>query len=161
MTWKTFTTRQKSSFTYWWWHNLAFNYTAIKCKAWKFKYLFHDIEKPFLMLLWRDYKKVQQFHRSKNKHHIEYPHYAKWDLEAMVIDWECSRLTKLESPLNALNTFRNMVEIKESTLYVNDIVVRTSLLKRIPDILVKLNLINNLEKERLNSIMFSNIIKNR
>lgn len=79
----------------------------------------------------------------------------------MVIDWECSRLTKLESPLNAVNTFRNMVEIKESMLYVKDIVIRTSLLKRIPDILVKLNLLNNLEKEKLNSIMFSNIIKNR
>lgn len=161
MNWKKFSKNQRSSFSYCFWHNLAFNYTAIKCKAWKFKYLFHDIEKPFLMFLWRDYKKVQQFHRSKNKHHIEYPHYAKWDLEAMVIDWECSRLTKLEAPLNAVDTFRNMVEIKESMLYVKDIVIRTSLLKRIPDILVKLNLINQLEKENLNNTMFSNIIKNK
>ena len=38
MTWKKFTKQQRSTFSYWLWHNLAFNYTAIKCKAWKFKY---------------------------------------------------------------------------------------------------------------------------
>ena len=71
---KKFSKEQRSSFAYWYYHWKAFNLTALHLGCWKFKYLFHDFEKPWLMLFWRDYKKVQTWHRSHNKHHIQYPH---------------------------------------------------------------------------------------
>lgn len=157
MTWKKFTKQQRSTFSYWLWHNLAFNYTAIKCKAWKFKYIFHDMEKPFLMLLWRDYKRVQEFHRNHNRHHIEYPKYNKWDLEAMIIDWECSGLTKTASPLNAIDTLRGMVIKGNPDLYIEDNIITTSLIRRMPEVFLKLGLVDNEEKIRLQS----NLIYNR
>lgn len=36
---------------YWLAHVIAVNKVAKKLGKWKFKYLFHDIEKPFLMWL--------------------------------------------------------------------------------------------------------------
>lgn len=96
----------RSSFRYWFYHWYAYQLTALHLKHWKFKYLFHDIEKPWLKLLWKgDYKKVQEWHRKHNSHHTEYMfrkhHY---DPEAMVIDWECSRFTKKAGQLNAYET---------------------------------------------------------
>ena len=41
---------QRSKFKYWFAHWCAFNMTALNLGVWKFKYLFHDIEKPWLML---------------------------------------------------------------------------------------------------------------
>ena len=84
--------------------------TALNLKHWKPKYLLHDIEKPFLKLFW-DYKKVQKWHRTHNSHHTEYK--GQWDTYAMVIDWECSRFTKVEAQLNAYDTLKRMI-IKES-----------------------------------------------
>ena len=63
---------QRSKFDYWFAHWCAFNMTALNLGVWKFKYLFHDIEKPWLMLLWKDYTRVQQWHRKHNSHHLEY-----------------------------------------------------------------------------------------
>ena len=51
----------RSTFPYWFAHWCAFNMTALNLKKWKFKYLFHDFEKPWLKLF-LSYKKVQQFH---------------------------------------------------------------------------------------------------
>ena len=51
---------QRSKFDYWFAHWCAFNMTALNLGVWKFKYLFHDIEKPWLMLMWKNYKRVQQ-----------------------------------------------------------------------------------------------------
>lgn len=101
MEFKKFDKSQRSTFEYWMWHWLAFNYTACKLKAWKFKYLFHDIEKPWLRLWYLgNYAKVQTHHRTRNKHHLEYKGEKDW--EAMVIDWECSRLTKKAAPRTAI-----------------------------------------------------------
>ena len=64
-----FTKEERSSFKYWFAHWCAFQMTALNNKCWKFKYLFHDIEKPWLMLIWKDYSRVQKWHRATNSHH--------------------------------------------------------------------------------------------
>ena len=69
---KQFNKNERSSFAYWYYHWKAFNLVALSLHAWKFKYLFHDIEKPWLRLFW-PYEKVQKYHRYHNNHHIEYP----------------------------------------------------------------------------------------
>ena len=102
-----FTKEERSSFPYWFAHWCAFNMTALNLRAWKFKYLFHDIEKPWLMLFWRDYKRLQKYHRTHNRHHLEYDGNKIYDFEAMVIDWECSRFTKSASPLTAREEYTN------------------------------------------------------
>ena len=153
---KKFTKEQRSSFIYWYYHWKAFNLTAYHLGHWRFKYLFHDIEKPFLMLLWRNYKRVQEFHRTKNRHHIEYPKYYKWDLEAMIIDWECSGLTKTASPLNAVDTLKAMVVKGNSDLYVEDNIITTSLIRRMPEVFLKLGLIDYEEKIKLQSDLIYN-----
>lgn len=97
-----FTKEERSSFKYWFAHWCAFQMTALDLKCWRFKYLFHDIEKPWLKLILGDYKKVQQWHRYHNSHHLEYYYlHNTADWQAMVIDWECSRFTKEASPLTA------------------------------------------------------------
>lgn len=83
-------------------HVAAFNMVAALCRCWKFKYLFHDFEKPFLMLLWHDYKRVQKYHRNHNSHHLEYT--GAHDYISMCIDWECSKYTKSNSQLNCTQT---------------------------------------------------------
>lgn len=91
---------ERSTFKYWFAHWCAYQLTALNLKAWKFKYLFHDIEKPWLRILFRgDYSKVRKYHREHSKHHLQYK--GKKDYTAMVIDWECSRLTKDFSPYTA------------------------------------------------------------
>lgn len=96
---KKFTKEQRSSFSYWFNHWRAFNAVAKELHRWKFKYLFHDIEKPWLKLF-MEYPKVQKWHRTHNSHHLEYK--GEKDYEAMVIDWECSRYTKYAAPRTAL-----------------------------------------------------------
>lgn len=91
---------ERSTFKYWFAHWCAYQLTALNLKAWKFKYLFHDIEKPWLRILFRgDYSKVRKYHREHSRHHLQYK--GKKDYAAMVIDWECSRLTKDSSPYTA------------------------------------------------------------
>lgn len=95
-----FTKEERSSFPYWFAHWCAFNMTALNLKCWKFRHLFHDIEKPWLRLF-MSYEEVQKLHRKYNKHHVEYflKHgVANW-LD-MAIDWECSRFTKSASQEN-------------------------------------------------------------
>ncbi len=101
---KKFEKSERSSFSYWYNHWKAFNVVAKELGVWKFKYLFHDIEKPWLKLFMRDYKKVQKWHREHNAHHLEYKYAFSrgYDYDAMVIDWECSRYTKVASPRTAL-----------------------------------------------------------
>lgn len=90
--------KEKSSFPYWFKHWLAFQKTAKSLNAWKFKYIFHDIEKPFLRVFLH-YKRVQYLHRRYSKHHPEC--IFKKDYEQMIIDWECSRFTKPQCKYNA------------------------------------------------------------
>ena len=97
MKFKKFTKEQKSTFSYWYNHWLAYNYTAWKLGVWQPKYLLHDIEKPWLKLIWGDYLRVRKWHKHHNKHHILYGRshgMNKIDWVAAVIDWECSHLTK-------------------------------------------------------------------
>lgn len=100
---------QRSKFDYWFAHWCAFNMTALNLGFWKFKYLFHDIEKPWLMWMWKDYSRVQKWHRTHNRHHLEYAGNKSYDFEAMVIDWECSRFTKLASPLTAREEYNKNI----------------------------------------------------
>ena len=100
---KKFTVEQKSSFSYWWWHYVAYNYTAWKLGVWKPKWLLHDIEKPWLKLIWGDYKHVKHWHKHHNSHHVLYGRrygLNKVDWLAAVIDWECSHLTKVVAERN-------------------------------------------------------------
>lgn len=98
---KLFTKKDRSSFSYWYYHWKAYNLAAYYLGCWKFKYLFHDIEKPWLRLF-LPYKKVQSIHRKNNSHHLEYKRgLDNIDIQAFIIDNECSRFTKLEAQLNA------------------------------------------------------------
>lgn len=100
---KKFTVKEKSTFKYWFYHWLAFNYTAWKLGVWKPKWLLHDIEKPWLKLIWGDYMRVRQWHKHHNSHHIFYGRrngMNKIDWLGAVIDWECSHLTKVVAERN-------------------------------------------------------------
>ena len=103
-----FTKKDRSSFKYWFAHWCGFQLTALNLGIWKPKYLLHDIEKPWLKLLRKgDYKKVQKWHRTHNKHHLEYGLEHGWDAidwEALMIDWECCGLSKQEAQLDARET---------------------------------------------------------
>lgn len=94
-------TYEKSSFPYWFAHWCAFNMTAIRLGAWRPYHLFHDWYKPYLKLF-LPYKYVQKIHRKFSPHHPESCVYKNYT--SMIIDWECSGLTKPESKLNARET---------------------------------------------------------
>lgn len=107
----------RSTFPYWFAHWCAFQMTALNCHAWKFRYLFHDFEKPWMKLIFK-YKTVQKFHRKHNRHHVEWletklknhinisekqinKYLNRFDYEGAIIDWECCHFTKIECPLDA------------------------------------------------------------
>ena len=98
---RKFTKEQRSTFPYWFWHWLAFNDVAREWGVWQFHHLFHDIEKPWLRLIF-PYKTVQKWHRTHNKHHLEYRHPEHRNWLDMVIDWEASGRTKYACPYNAI-----------------------------------------------------------
>lgn len=112
-----FTKQERSGFKYWFAHWCAYQMTALNLKCWRPRFLLHDIEKPWLKLILRDYKKVQKWHRLHNNHHLECVYrnmitkskiIADW--LAMVIDWECSRFTKQDAPLTARQTLVKELE---------------------------------------------------
>ncbi|MBQ3414729.1 MAG: hypothetical protein IJH39_05135 [Clostridia bacterium] len=124
-----FTKAERSTFPYWFAHACAFNMTALNCRVWKLKYLFHDIEKPWLKLF-LPYKKVQEIHRKNNRHHPEWlenklaKYYwetpydvqyevdnflKKFDYEGAILDWECCHFTKSEEPLNAHDEYKRLL----------------------------------------------------
>lgn len=113
-TFKMFDKNDRSSFKYWFAHWCGFQLTALNLGAWKFKYLFHDIEKPWMKLLNRgNYKKVQEFHRTHASHHLEYGlknGFENVDWEALVIDWECCGLSKQCAQLDARETLKYEIE---------------------------------------------------
>ena len=112
----------RSSFSYWFAHWCAFQLTALNMRRWKFKYLFHDFEKPWMKLFMK-YKSVQKWHRNHNSHHLEYGLKHGWDKidwEALIIDWECSRLSKTEAQLDAYETMNYELNNKWKD-YMNDI----------------------------------------
>lgn len=95
---------RKYTFSRWFKHLIAYNQTAINLKAWKLKYIMHDIDKPVLNLF-KSNEYVKNYHRTHSKHHVEYSNIMKQDYIAMVIDWECSNITKPDKPLNAVATY--------------------------------------------------------
>lgn len=98
---------QRSTFKYWFAHWCAFQMTALNLGVWRPKYLFHDMGKPFLKIFFK-YPTVQRLHRKYSDHHPEYwrgPDHI--DIDAMLIDWECSRLTKSDNQFNAYATLLN------------------------------------------------------
>ena len=135
-----FTKEDRAGFAYFFAHWCAFNMTALNLKCWKFKYLFHDIEKPWLKLILRDYSKVQKIHRKRAKHHLtygEYHGYFEVDYEAMVIDWECSRYTKQNSQLTAFEEYQKIID-KFNKSYTDS--QKRIAMKYIPPVLKKLEL---------------------
>ena len=124
-TFSMFTKQDRSSFKYWFAHWCGFQLTALNLKIWKPKYLLHDIEKPWLKLLWRgDYKRVQKWHRTHNKHHLEYGLEHGWDAidwEALMIDWECCGLSKQEAQLDARETLEYEIEREKWKPYAKEI----------------------------------------
>lgn len=112
---KKFTEDKKSTFLYWVCHWLCFQYVAIKLHVWMPWYIFHDIEKPLLMWMWKDYPKVRNWHRKHHRHHMEYDNgtIAPWlycDYTGMVVDWECSHYTKMHAQLNAYEECCRLLE---------------------------------------------------
>ena len=120
-----FTKADRSSFKYWFAHWCGFQLTALNLGIWKPKYLLHDIEKPWLKLLWKgDYKRVQKWHRTHNKHHLEYGLKHGWDAidwEALMIDWECCGLSKQEAQLDARETLEYEINRDKWKPYTREI----------------------------------------
>ena len=106
-----FTKEERAGFKYTFAHWCAFQMCALNLRIWKIKYIFHDIEKPFLMLLWKDYTKVQKWHRANNNHHLEYKGgIENIDCEALIIDWESSRFTKLGKNITCRKEVNRKIE---------------------------------------------------
>lgn len=131
-----FDKKDKSGFKYWFAHWCAYNMTALNLNCWKFKYLFHDIEKPWLKLFWGDYTKVRKWHREHNRHHWTYKDKNKIDWEAAVIDWECSRYTKRDS----MKTAREQYEYFINEKYKDYEEIKILLENNVPKILKKLGI---------------------
>lgn len=90
---------------YWFAHYCAFNMTALNLGVWRPRHLLHDIEKPFLMWLWKDHERVQAWHVKHSKHHYQ----GKKDKDVnwidMMIDCECGRFTKSFAKMSAREWF--------------------------------------------------------
>ena len=130
-----FTKEERSSFPYWFAHWCAFQMVALNCHRWKFKYLFHDIYKPWLRLF-MSYDKVQMFHNKHSNHHLLYVFVngmKKVDWEAMIIDWECSRFTKHAAQLNAKDEAERIISTFRSFDMSNKTVRQLDKLGMLPD----------------------------
>lgn len=68
----------------------------------------HDVDKLFLYLFAKPGNKwVSNLHRRYSRHHVLKAR-SKSDFVQMVIDWECSRFTKPDKPLNARETMNTI-----------------------------------------------------
>ena len=123
-----FTKEERSSFKYWFSHWCAFQLTALNLKIWKPRHLLHDIEKPWLKVIWRgDYKKVQTWHRTHRSHHLEYGLKHGWDKidwTALLIDWECCALSKQNAQLDARETLEYEISKEKWKPYAKEISAR-------------------------------------
>ena len=100
---------RKSKWDYFFAHWCAYQMVALKWGMWKFRFLFHDIEKPFLRMF-LPYKYVRKFHRKYHRHHISYRNPNRIDWLGLAIDWECSMLTKKAQPMNCALYAQYMME---------------------------------------------------
>ena len=108
-----------NNFKYWFMHWCAYQLTAMKLNCWHIRFLFHDIEKPLLQIF-LSHKTVSNIHRKTSRHHVEYFRHKNYDIDGMIVDWECSSLSKSDKPLNARDTlnkyYPEMREIIEPKL---------------------------------------------
>ena len=111
---KKYKESDKGTFSYWFAHWRAYNSYAIEQGVWKPKYLFHDAEKPWLRLV-MNYEKAKNFHRSHNRHHLEYEGNKPFDYDAMILDWEVSRFTKEDATMNSIQTMDKVYERRTVT----------------------------------------------
>lgn len=69
------------------------------------RYIYHDMDKVIMNLLNIPFNDIKRIHRENNQHHyIIGKVYDRYDYMEMIIDWESSRYTKKDKPLNAKNT---------------------------------------------------------
>lgn len=110
-----FSSKERGTFKYWFAHWCAYQMTALNLRCWKPRFLLHDVDKPWLNLIF-PYPKSKILHRKWSRHHLEYSGKKEIDWLGMVIDWECSRFTKIERSANArqvLKRYKNDPEIVE------------------------------------------------
>ncbi len=136
---KLFKDTEKSTFAYWFAHWKSFQLTAMLLGVWHPRFLLHDIEKPFLMFIWKDYPRVKQYHRTHARHHWAYTGNKGYDYLAMVIDWECSRYSKADAQMTAYETYdyelhkfikaKDMDKMKKLQLHVFPLLEELNLVK--------------------------------
>lgn len=136
---KLFKDTEKSSFAYWFAHWRSFQLVAMLLGVWHPRFLLHDIEKPFLMWIWKDYPRVKQYHRTHARHHLAYTGDKDYDYLAMVIDWECSRYSKADAQMTAYETYdyelhkfmkaKDIDKMKKLQLYVFPLLEKLNLTK--------------------------------
>jgi len=100
---RKFDEKDKAGFIYTYYHWLAYQLVAKKLGVWKWRYLTHDVEKPFLKIL-LGLQSMRKWHKHNRKHHLFYGRkhgVENIDYDAAVIDWEASRYTKNAAPYNA------------------------------------------------------------
>lgn len=113
-------------FYYTWRHYMAFLKVQRNLLGYS-KYKFHDWDKLILYLLipFVKSKTISNWHRKYSKHHPTFnrngerimkpANKVKWT-EA-IIDWECSRLTKVDKQLNAIETlYKYYPEYKDNVI---------------------------------------------
>lgn len=129
---KKFSSAHRGTFSYWFAHWRAFNALAMKMHCWQWHHLFHDIEKPFLMLIWRDYARVQKWHREHNAHHIEYARGCEhWNTLDMILDWQCSHETKLDAQKRAIDIINDYLQKYDEYSREHEIFVKMKIVAQI------------------------------
>lgn len=69
----------------------------------------HDIDKLFLYpQIWLSDDFIRKIHQKYSRHHDNGKKKTKGDYIEMIIDWESSRLTKPDKPLNAYDTMKKL-----------------------------------------------------
>ena len=67
---------------------------------------------------------MQKWHRTHNSHHLEYglKHgFDKIDWKALMIDWECSQMSKKQCPLNCREEMKNKLSEEKWQPYEKEI----------------------------------------
>ena len=142
----------KYTFKRWFEHCCAFNMLASQAGVWKFRYLFHDLDKPFMSLLFSE-NKVRKIHRDWFNHHCECrfncPQTVDW--EAVAVDWECSRYSK-SNILSAYETMLLWLDPNEPRYSIDNFKI---LVKNLFPILVEFGWVTTPQIEHIRMIMKS------
>lgn len=109
---KKFTLEECATLPYWWHHYLAVNAIAAMCHVWSFRFLFHDLEKPFLKFLWGDPDRVQEFHVTHANHHPHNKPFEKVNLVEMVVDLDAAFAQFNEANLESINDIVTKTKLK-------------------------------------------------